>query len=371
MPPNPKLLALMSYTLPPMTRAMSFFIPGRDSRIAWQNASNNAEIIRMVVNVSSILPPPGANVPLPELVEKTYALGSFPALWAVEGLGHYYADTFYEKNEVPRDLLTDPRLESLPAKSMTMLHAGIGLAFAQRNLLKISATSPPADIRKTVAHIVELCRNSSREGYTGAAIESLGLVSRSFHGLAMLRAVDKELSAIDQDLTGYLWRGAGRAVYFSIPNFIPGFRTPFRAVDMCREEPPHDLGRRNMLAGFAWAVTVVNMRHPVVMETLLKYHGKEFAQGDAFSNGVMCSMIMRYDTTPDDPYIDRFCKYRPASPDPQLIQRWDSLVKAPCERALQNYYPVLKNRRRLQEIFHYQDLAALVESLKAAESKGA
>ena len=42
MEPSPEMMAFMSRLLPPMTRAISLFIPGRDSRIAWRNARNNA-----------------------------------------------------------------------------------------------------------------------------------------------------------------------------------------------------------------------------------------------------------------------------------------------------------------------------------------
>src|SRR3989304_7714251 len=124
MEPSPELMAFMSRLLPPMTRAISLFIPGRDSRIAWQNAKNNADIIQLVAHVSTLLPSPGTQVPLPELVEKCYALGTFPALWAVEGLGHWYADSCYERRELPRGLLTGNSAQALPAKSLTMLHAG-------------------------------------------------------------------------------------------------------------------------------------------------------------------------------------------------------------------------------------------------------
>ncbi|MBI3895849.1 MAG: hypothetical protein HY313_07935 [Acidobacteria bacterium] len=369
MEPNPNLMAFASRLLPPVTRVISLFIPGRDSRIAWRNAKNNAEIIQLVAHVSSILPPPGSGVSLTELVPKCYALGSFPALWAIEGLGHYYADSFYERGEIPKNVLTDPKLFALPSSSLLMLHAGIGMSFAKRNLQGLNPQSPASAVRKAVENIVALCKDSSQEGYFGAAIESLGLTARFLHGLSMVRVIDEQLAALDQTLVGYLWHGAGRAVYFSPPNFIPGYRSPWRAVQMCRLEAPHDLGRRNMVAGFAWAVTLVNMRFPVIMETLLQYHGQEFSEDDAFSNGVMSSVIMRYDTTPDDPHIVRFYQYKPAAVDQKIAALWERLVQMPCKQALQHLGPVIKDHRRIGEVFHYQDLSALIERLKKAESE--
>ena len=366
MPPNPKVLALMSHALPPATGAISLLIPGRDTRIAWRNAMNSAEIIRMVVNVGTTLGFEGGHVPLRELVDRCYATGPFPSVWLVEGLGHYYADLWYERNEVPKDVLTDPQLHDLPAKSMTMLHAGVGLSIAHQTLLKVPPNSSHEEYRKAVSLIVELCKQSSRKGYTGAAIESLGLVARNFHGLAAMKAVHRALAEVDPDSVGYLFRGAGRAVYFSAPNFIPGWRTPWRAMALTQQEPPDENGRRNMRAGFAWAATVVNMRHPIVMETILKYHGAELSADDAFSNGIMASLIMRYDTSPDDPHIERFCNYRPSASDPKVVEWWNRLVKAPAEKALKEYYPVLKETNHLEEIFRYQDLGKLVRRLKAS-----
>lgn len=366
MEPNPELMAWMSRLLPPMTRAISLCIPGRDSRIAWQNAKNNAEIIQLVAHVSAVLPPPGTEALLFSLVEKCYALGTFPALWAIEGLGHWYADSFYLRNAggEPRGLLTSPAAEALPPNCLTMLHAGIGMSFAKRTLAPLKASSPASQIRAAAEKIVRLCRDSSQPGYAGCAIESLGLAARFLHGVKMVRALDQQLADMGEDLVGYLWHGAGRAMYFSPPNFMPAWRTPWRAVAMTRSEPPHELGRRSAAAGFAWAITLVNMRSPAIMETLLAYHGEEFVQDDAFTNGVMSSLIMRYDITPEDAVLAAFRQHRPAASNPRLAELWEQLVRVPAEKALREIYPVLKQHQRLEEVFRYQDLAALAAQLK-------
>ncbi len=359
MEPNPAMMAAMSKMLPPMTRAISMLIPGRDSRIAGQNAQNNADIIQLVAHVSAVLPPPGEQKPLPELVERCYALGTFKALWAIEGLGHWYADSAYARKEPWRDLLNGPHAAGLPPKCLTMMHAGIGMSFAKHTLHSLKATSPRADIRKAVETIAELCRSNSAPGYTLAAIESLGLASRFLHGAAMVQAIDRELLVIDAALTGFLWHGAGRAMYFSPPNFMPGWKTPWRALAMTRSEPPHEMGQRSAAAGFAWAITLVNMRNPEIVETLLAYHGEELARDDAFANGVMSALIMRYDISPDDATLTAYRQHRPPASKGKIVELWDRLVHQPGEEALQKMYPVLKQSNRIDRVFRYQDLPAI------------
>lgn len=359
---NPYLLAFLKVVMPRLVWIMALLIPGRDRRIAVRECRNKLWIMELVNEVASVLPPPGTYLPLPELVDKSYALGPFPALWAVEGLGHYYGETFYERQLEPKDLLTSPEVASIPEKSLTMLHAGIGLSFAKHCLEKVGPKSPPEEIRSAVARFVELCRGSSRPGYTGAAIESLGLVSRFVHGPKMVRLVEGALSEIDPELVGYLWHGVGRALYFSPPNFLPGVRSPWRAVAMSRSESGHEPAQMNMLAGLAWAIMLVNMRNPEVMEAYLKHHGGRIP-GQAHFNGVASSLIMRYDTSPDDPNIKPFCDYAPNASDPIVVRLWNDLVESACSAALERFYPVLKQHRRLEEVFHYRDLEGLVKEL--------
>ena len=56
-----------------------------------------------------------------------------------------------------------------------MLHAGIGMSFAKAVLVELEPTKWSAEaIREGIARFVRLCRDSSRPGYAGAALESLG-----------------------------------------------------------------------------------------------------------------------------------------------------------------------------------------------------
>jgi len=357
---NPIVVWLVKNVLPWLAWAVSLLIPGRKSRLALLEARNKALIMSLVNDVEAVLPPKGTYRPLGELVDEAYGMGTFPALWAVEGLGNYYAETFRERKLPMTGLLTDPELNDLPSRSMTMLHAGIGMSFAKRSLEGLKPTSPPDQLKSALARFVDLCRSSSRSGFLGAAYESLGLVTLILHTPAMARELDKHLEQLAPEVAHYMWRGAGRALYFHPRNFVPGFRSPWRGIGMCREFAPHEMAFRNLRAGIAWATTVVNMRNPEIMESVLLHQGPDDPDREYFIDGVVSAMIMRYDTSPDDPYIAKFIDHQPDPSVPGLAELWDRDIRKPCITALKVAYPVLAEQKRLEDVFHYKSLPHLL-----------
>jgi hypothetical protein len=109
-----------------------------------------------------------------------------------------------------------------------------------------------------------------------------------------------------------------------------------------------------MMAGLAWAIALVNMQTPRVMEEFLRLHAAEATASDAFANGVMSSIVMRYDTSPEDTTLESFQRHAPA---PAVQPLWEELVAKSCRSAIQRHHPVLRSRRQLEEVFRYQSLA--------------
>lgn len=349
-----------------MADSFRFFWPDTKTFTAWREIFNKYDVYQLVRSVEKKLKlPREGEFDLGEYVDKAYALGPYAALWAVEGLGHDYADSVRERGGALKDLLRGKRLEGLPEGSLLMLHAGIGLSFAQRLLEPLNAKSSEPEIRAAVDEFDRLCRENSADGYLGAALESLGLVARTFHS-ELVPVVDRYLEERDSAMLGYFWHGAGRAIYFLLVNFLP-YRDPlWRAVEMGRAEAPHETGRLNVQAGTAWALTLVNMRQPQVMAAFLEDHGDDLAQSrEAFVNGVASAVMMRYDTSPDDPFLASFRDFRPKG----ASDRWDRLVSDPVETSLRDHYPVLKEKRRLDELFRYHPLDVLVAALRTPASK--
>ncbi len=344
---------MMKYGMPPVGWLGSKVVAGKDSDAVSTEFANKLKVIEFVTHANAMLGiKAGETYDFATLTAKAGTLETFPRLWVVEGIGNYLGD-----HAVARDgdrvsgLLNGPDTAQLPLWSMTMLHAGIGMSFAKHVLEPLSPKSSPEELRSAVTRFLALCRASSRPGYTGAAIESLGLAARTLYP-DLLYVLDPHIAEVAPEAHGYFWHGAGRAMYFEAANWMPWLNAPWRAV---REvvDAPHDVARRNLLAGLAWALTVVNMRHPIVMEAFLRHHGTLAIENDAFTNGVVSALTMRYDTTRDDARIRPFIHHEPAG-DQDLASRWRVLVGQPCEDAIERGYPRLRAEGRLEEVFHYR-----------------
>jgi hypothetical protein len=346
--------------------------PLQGGTLTLQELQNKAQVFTLVRAIPNTLQLPSEPpyAPLLEVVRRAYAMDPYPTLWAVEGIGHWYGDTFFARHAVPQGILTEASARDLPAASLTMLHAGIGMSFAQHWLQTVNHLSSRAAMRHALEQILTLCRENSRPGYVGAALESLGLIAQNgqFYNEtrpdAMVQMVSRELAEMDQEACAYFWHGVGRAHYFLPIHFVPGYGSIWHAVGMVRRAAPNHLAWLNAIAGLAWAVTMVNIRHPQVVANFVHDHGAQLAADDGFANGVASSLMMRYDTTPGAPFIVPFYQYQPDPDQVEAARLWESQVRLPAHLALQEYYPVLRHHGRLGEIFRYQSLPALVAQLE-------
>lgn len=349
-------------------------VPGADARAALQEFYNKLQVFDLFEHADAVLHiPPGGDVPLSTLVERAYGLDPFLAVWATEGVGHYYAECVWESGGVPDGLLKGAAASGAHAEGLAALHAGMGLSLANRQLATVSGQcarcAAGCELREALRRFVALCRANSAEGYVGAAYESLGLVARNLYP-QLVACIDRHLSETDREsgtgggLAEFFWHGVGRAIYFAPTNYLPVGNATRRAFEMTRREPPHESGRRNAAAGVAWALLLVNLRQPEVIENFLTQCGDGAIDGDAFANGVSSAAVIWRDSAERDPHLEALCRHQPDASQPGLGERWHALVKAPCLRALDEYYGALKRHGRVGEVFRYRLLPELVRDLK-------
>jgi hypothetical protein len=326
-------------------RILQGAVPEHESRSVWQEFQNKLEAFYLFEHVDSALDidPSSTNFSLPELLNQASALGRYYSVWAVEGLGHYYTHLSLQRNNLPTGLLQDSVARDLPNSSILPLHAGLGLSLAEFLFARTD------DYQTGVECFIKACRRNSREGYVGVAYEALGFVCRNLYP-GLVSSIHRHLSESNNELLPYFWHGVGRAIYFSPLNVLPCRSAPWAGIEMCMTESPEALAHRNALAGFAWAMTLVNIRHPEIIALLLEHHGSTMTEADAFINGVYSAAIAWQDSDPQDRYLDALCRYQPMLTDICRRAIWTRYIQQPCRQA-QRVYKSLSDAELIGTIF--------------------
>lgn len=297
--------------------------------------------------------------PLEKKLAEFYERGDYAAVWLVEGLGERYAHAHLKKNREVRGLLTTAPGAALPEKSRLMMHAGMGIAFAKDAVDELTPWSEESKIKDAVLSFIRRVRQNSMPGYEGAALESLGLVTRTWYG-QLVKPISDQLMAIEPESAEYFWHGAGRAMYFSPMNMLPGL-SPWHAAE---HEPPDDTMRRNAHAGVAWAFTIVNVRQPAVAAHYLRHKTDRFSNDDAYTNGVHSTLVMASDMVPGHKEVAAFCRYRPEADDSDVARTWDARIGRNVAETIDRYRESFRAHRQLGEIFRYHDLAQFASDLE-------
>lgn len=283
---------------------------------------------------------------LAEQLRRVWALeDSYTALWALEGLGRAYAQG--EEALPPRELLSEGRLAGLPAVVVVPLHTGSALVFAERLLAGLDRRE--ARDRDLVWRWLDHCQDGCQPGYAALAVEALGLVARNLQPFRLGR-LDEILADVDPVLTEYLWHGVGRGLYFAPTHLVPWSLACRRAFAKAWTEPPHEAGRRNAATGLAWALTLVNVRSPEVVEaTLASWDGRPGA-GEAIANGASSALLVWRHWAGWDAWLARFLNHHPTRRD----RPWRLRVLDPCRAALASSSWDLRRRDHLAALFRFQ-----------------
>jgi hypothetical protein len=330
--------------VPPIAQLLSELPAAPEGGIEWQEFRNKWQIINLVENAT------GDREPLKMMVHSAYGLDPFFTLWAIEGIGQQYAAAATPQGRPVHGLFAGPTLNGIPGSAFPMLHAGMGLSFASSVLDSLPANVSDSEVWNGLERFIALCQANSRRGYLGAALESLGLVARlSYESLVPI--IDAQLCAIDRRIAGYFWHGVGRAIYFLPMNSLPSCAIGQREFQMARFEAPHELGYLNCLAGLTWAIALVNMRQPPILEAAFAGAQELFPAAGAFANGVFSAASLRKDTTPADPDLAALSVYRPKSGGSRFLALWDENVKRPCRLALRSSISCY------EDLFQYQPAA--------------
>jgi hypothetical protein len=332
-----------------------------------QQAKNTRYIFVIVRNNPEMLGiPKQGEFDLATFIQKAYGIGEFENIWSVEGLGHVYSQRTWQlkwnASDEARGILTEGQALCLPDKSLTMMHAGLGLCLAESITKRLTPDTDFKEIERVLSAFIKLCNNNSRPGYVGCALESLGLVTRCFN-YQVVDPVQQVLARLDPIAWEYFWRGAGRAIYFAPAHLVQPFYSPWIAAE---QEAPNEQAHEILKAGLAWPANIVNMQYPGIFEDFIRRYGVLPENQRAISHGVAASTTMAMDITPDHPVVKAYLEYVPA--DPKIHQLWETLVRSPVYKSVHRYQPVLRKHAMMDQVFRFQDLDALVDRLEPPTS---
>ena len=264
------------------------------------------------------LPGMASDIPLETRVEQAAGLTPYRRLWVMEGLGFAHAERAWKTFSPPQELLRDIALSTSVA--LIPLHTGMGLSLAMRTFKAVDTRGTDEALTTALEGFRALCERNAAPDCSPMAFEALGLVIRTLHP-HLLRRVDRMLAAIDPELVDFYWHGVGRALYFLPLHLLPGLSPTRRALEKARREPPHETGRRNALAGLAWAITLVNFRHPEVLQSLLDDHLDAIYDQAAFANGVSAATRLWYQTNGRETHLENLLTTGSDCLTPELWRR--------------------------------------------------
>jgi hypothetical protein len=298
------------------------------------------------------------NTPLSisQLVARTAKLGPYCSVWATEGVGHYVVDGDLGEGKYPHALMSRPESLEVPRASLVPLNAGMGLALAE-SLLDTADREKGID-RRVLSKFVQLCLSNCSPGNEGVGFEALGLAARSLHP-QVIPAMEAILSCYFPELLEYFWHGVGRAIYFSPSQFLPFCAEPWHGLDMCLHEPPHTLGKQNAVAGFVWALTLVNIRQPEIVAAFLNRHMEQIPEREAVVNGLCSALLVWRETQPAERQLSEFVEYEPDSSESPLSRLWKKHVREPWDDVVQEH-PI--NENNVGKLFRYQSLVDLAKA---------
>jgi len=354
---NRLVLAVISVIAPALVWFMSLFVPGRSPAIMARECRNKCRVMTWVQRHRSYIDLFGSKAPA-LIVDEIYAADPFGGLWIFEGLG---------KDVFEAGLIRSPLMDGLLAARAPadprgdprfMLYAGMGIGIARKAIKKLDRGGDEQSLIRAVSGVLAQCDELAPSGYVGAAVESLGLASRFMRDADFCRRVQGVLAVSRPSALPFFWHGVGRAIYFHPLTFLPTGRTALPAVDLCRREAPNAEAESSMLAGVAWAATLVNMSCPEVGEWILRDWPTDQREKEPLVAGVLSAVAMRCATAPMDENVAIAIRHR--STDRAAV--WQAFVQAPFVAARERLCPSLLRRGNLDEVFGASSRRVLAEA---------
>lgn len=316
-------------------------------RLEWLQLENKLRAFTLFQYARSEVGVDDDRLSLAELIELAGRQDACRSVWIIEGLGYDHAERAW-RDGVPDGLLSRPAARAAPERSRIALHTGMGMLMAAKLLGELHSSSSDSEVGAVLDRFLALCESNSRPGCLEAAFEPLGLAVRTLQPW-LTAAFDRRLSQLGPRLQGCFWHGVGRGIYFLPTGFVPWPSGDGRALELTLREPPDAWSRLNAQAGLCWALTLVNISHPEVLEDFIGQFAGRSLEEQAVAEGVGSGLVVWQHSAGQDSRAEALLAHPAATASLPL---WRRLVQEPGRRALQQRYPRLRESGHFGELFH-------------------
>ena len=333
---------------------MAGFMPGHE----WQETRAKIEAFRLFAfadgQLNSSRSSPDA---LDRLVDRALSFDDYRSVWLLEGIAHYFA---VSASGPLTGMLSRFPGSQLPERNMAPMHTGMGTACAEYALSTLGGEPSKAALRALIGRFFDSCRNNARPEWLDSSIEPLGLVVRTLYP-HLLSTIGDIIGDMDGAARRLYWHGVGRSLYFVPTNFLAFGNSHERLLRAAAAEAPHESDKLNALAGVAWAVTLVNIRRPLVLENFLRICAQpgmpEYTRETAINGITSALMIWRHMVPWDTACSNAYLNDLPLGTGNNEASRaalWKEWVVEPSRRVLQYDLPRLCEQRRVASVFSYR-----------------
>lgn len=270
-------------------------LPGDETPALMSEMANRLEVFSLFENAGSLT---GASpdVPLHELFAKAAGEGPYRSAWIIEGIAHLYSTWRWSGPAEPSGIFSRQEvISAVPERLLTVAHVGLASVLGERVLANVALTG----LDGAVPRFYRLCRANAYPGYEKMCVELLGFVTAMLSPGLMLPA-SRHASRLFPEAEDYFWHGTGRAAYFSAVDGMPvpgAHERTIRRIDRTR---PHTAARMNATAGWAWALTLVNIRQPELVAKGLDRARKVALHPEAVTEGAGSGLRIWTEINPDD-----------------------------------------------------------------------
>lgn len=175
--------------------------------------------------------------------------------------------------------------ETLPDWALAPWHFGLGLALAVRALPDLARAARRDELDAALAGFTRRALRAAVPGWEEAVLQGLGFAARLVRP-RLIDRLDEAFRPLDPSLRGTFWHGVGRGLYFAPDRALPRQGPAARALQEALDRPPDGEARGHTLAGLGWAITLINLRHPEVLQAFLARHADDFPADGDFARGV-------------------------------------------------------------------------------------